>query len=557
MKIIIGKEGDTLKKIADRYKVNVKEILRVNKSISNKDINIGKKKVKVPSSPIKPSFIKRYSAKPQDKSSYRQYLPPPPEPPLKQWIPVTPLEEMTKVNYDVIIVGSGAGGGAVLWRLCEQWKKEGKRIAVLERGGLLLPTHAQNLPTFDHNRLARFVYTNSNPVDLLWPEFPGAAQFFALGGRTIQWGAVTPRFFPNVFQHWPITYEDLLPYYLIAEEVMNVNQGYPRGSNIQSTFLAQLRRGGYGDAMNMPMAVNLDTTKYGKVQSNVFFSSINFLALGLNIKPFDLAVNARVFEVLHEKDKAIGVKVISPEKKEYRIHGKTVVLSASTFENPRILMNSNIEGEAIGKYLTHHPFIVAEGKTNREKFEEVLGVASILVPESADRPFQLQIHGPDPFEYYWYHFKEQPLLHELWFGLQGFGVAEQRPENRVILDRENVDDFGIPKLRVYFSYTDRDRAIIDDMASRVEQVANILGLRLIVPPILKAPGVDIHETGTCRMGNDPEVSVTNQYGKVHGVNNLFVADNSVLPPSGAANPTLTTTALAIRTADYIAKRFKS
>ncbi|MNR60569.1 Paromamine 6'-oxidase [compost metagenome] len=66
------------------------------------------------------------------------------------------------------------------------------------------------------------------------------------------------------------------------------------------------------------------------------------------------------------------------------------------------------------------------------------------------------------------------------------------------------------------------------------------------------PGADSHESGTCRMGTDPYTSATNPYGQIHHVPGLFVADNSVLPSTGGANPTLSTIALAIRTADYIA-----
>lgn len=73
-------------------------------------------------------------------------------------------------------------------------------------------------------------------------------------------------------------------------------------------------------------------------------------------------------------------------------------------------------------------------------------------------------------------------------------------------------------------------------------------LRKSLPP---PPGLDNHEAGTCRIGDDPATSATNRYGQIHGVPGLYVADNCVLPLTGAANPTLTTVALAIRTADYI------
>src|SRR5690348_3023469 len=69
--------------------------------------------------------------------------------PANQWIPLTPLEQMTRTDYDVLVVGTGIGGGAALWRLAERLKNSGKRIGVVERGGLLLPTHAQNIATMN------------------------------------------------------------------------------------------------------------------------------------------------------------------------------------------------------------------------------------------------------------------------------------------------------------------------------------------------------------------------------------------------------------------------
>ncbi|KRE53677.1 hypothetical protein ASG81_02655 [Paenibacillus sp. Soil522] len=69
-------------------------------------------------------------------------------------------------------------------------------------------------------------------------------------------------------------------------------------------------------------------------------------------------------------------------------------------------------------------------------------------------------------------------------------------------------------------------------------------------------GLVYHDMGTCRMGYFPATSATDPYGQIHGVQGLYVADNSVIPTSGAANPTLTTVALAIRTADYLMKQLR-
>ncbi|UUZ89623.1 hypothetical protein LJK87_26410 [Paenibacillus sp. P25] len=75
-------------------------------------------------------------------------------------------------------------------------------------------------------------------------------------------------------------------------------------------------------------------------------------------------------------------------------------------------------------------------------------------------------------------------------------------------------------------------------------------------PIYGLPGEDHHEAGTCRMGDDPSTSVTGRYGQVHGISSLYIADNSVVNLTTPANPTLTTVALAIRTADHIIDQTK-
>ena len=69
---------------------------------------------------------------------------------------------------------------------------------------------------------------------------------------------------------------------------------------------------------------------------------------------------------------------------------------------------------------------------------------------------------------------------------------------------------------------------------------------------LRRPGGENHESGTCRMGIDSATSATNRFGQIHGISGLYVADNGVHPATGSAHPTLTTVALAIRTADHIA-----
>ncbi|WAH38741.1 GMC oxidoreductase [Alicyclobacillus dauci] len=479
---------------------------------------------------------------------------------LDHWIPLTPLEQMARTDYDVIIVGTGAGGGAVLWRLCDKWRKGGKRIAVIERGDLLLPTHAMNLPTLNYERMIRFV---ENPkfkqpitchhTDLAIPlDF---SQFFAFGGRTLYWGTGSPRFHPLDFQTWPFTYQELLPYYQIAERVMGVSQKFTQRSTIQQNLLRRLRTIGYVEATDFPLAIDHNFRKNGLHLSAVF-SSINLFAHALNVGAFDLAVNARVVQVFTDKGTVVGVQVLTPSRKAYVIKGKIVVLAASTLENPHILLCSGIQDESIGRYLVNHSWAETEGRLEFVHSEREIGNMAILVPRTHRQRYQVEIHLDQPYEY-------APNIYgeignrDLRISMRGFGAVEPRYTNRVSLSPNQVDEYGIPKLAVHFTFSERDLHVIQQMISSMENQACGIGIHLIAPPCLKPPGRESHESGTCRMGNNPHFSVTNQYGELHQVSNLFVADSSVLPYIGGTNPALTIVAVAIRTADYILHRLKN
>lgn len=473
---------------------------------------------------------------------------------MDEWIPLTPVEKMAQTEYDVLIVGSGAGGGAALWRLCQQFGRSGKKIGMIEAGPLLLPTHGRNIPTMNDER---FVEYFANPlhteyIGKEWPAYAGAKIIRALGGRTLQWYLLSPRFSSESFLSWPITYEQLVPYYLIAEQIMNVNAGYAAGSSIQQTLLNRLRSNGFPGATDTPMAVDLEPTKYGQIHSNVFFSSIIFLSYALNMRSFDLAVNTRVVKVLTDKGKTEGVTVMTSNQERYTIRAKTVILACGTWETPRLLLASGIPGRAIGHYLTNHMKVVADAKGKRSQFGEVAGVASIWIPIPDNRRQIIYGFGTSPFDYFWYDYQEKPLLEELKFRFFCVGMVEPQYDNHIYLVAGTEDEYDMPRMQVNFSYSNQDRIMIPEMYRSMERSVKGMGLAYDGLPYQMMPGEDNHECGTCRMGLDPDSSATNPYGQVHGIGGLFVADNSVVRLTGPFNPTLTTVALAIRTADYIA-----
>ncbi len=166
-----------------------------------------------------------------------------------------------------------------------------------------------------------------------------------------------------------------------------------------------------------------------------------------------------------------------------------------------------------------------------------------LVPRNADRLYQVMvIHNQWSSPYLTPSLSEEVLI-----TLAGFGYVAPRVSNRVELD-STTDRNGMPNARVQFQYGPEDDAVIAQMAAGMRSVARTIGLTVEHPAgasdiCLMPPGRDFHESGTCRMGDDPLTSVTDSYGQVHGFSNLYVADNSVLPNIGGANPTLSPTLL--------------
>lgn len=140
--------------------------------------------------------------------------------------------------------------------------------------------------------------------------------------------------------------------------------------------------------------------------------------------------------------------------------------------------------------------------------------------------------------------------------LDSFSTVEPRYENYVSINKNTKPDgWGLPQIDIHFSFSERDLTAMQDLVREIKSVITAMNFKLLGSVCLLPIGRNTHDMGTCRMGDNPSNSTTNRYGQVHGIQGLFVAGNSVIPTSGAANPTLTTVALAIRTADYISNKY--
>ncbi|HWB86449.1 MAG TPA: GMC oxidoreductase [Bryobacteraceae bacterium] len=148
-----------------------------------------------------------------------------------------------------------------------------------------------------------------------------------------------------------------------------------------------------------------------------------------------------------------------------------------------------------------------------------------------------------------------------WYGV-GVGVSAsgeglRSPSNFVDIDPDVKDIWGIPAARIQMTFGDNEKTMVKDMTKRGIELIEAAGGTVtgwqVTPSI---PGGQIHEQGTCRMGNDPEKFVTNRWGQCHDVPNLVLADGSLHVTCATENPTLTILTISMRNADHLADLVK-
>jgi len=142
--------------------------------------------------------------------------------------------------------------------------------------------------------------------------------------------------------------------------------------------------------------------------------------------------------------------------------------------------------------------------------------------------------------------------------LGGFGEVLPRKENRVFLDPETKDAWGIPVLRFDYTFSDNEKKMAKDMGDTVEEMLRAAGAENIrVDRELLPPGWSIHEIGTARMGDDPRTSVTDRWCRLHDVPNVYIADAAPFVSGGTQNTTWSILALCWRTMDYLKERMRT
>jgi choline dehydrogenase-like flavoprotein len=157
-------------------------------------------------------------------------------------------------------------------------------------------------------------------------------------------------------------------------------------------------------------------------------------------------------------------------------------------------------------------------------------------------------------------FKQQMSRPGPWqFNFSGYGECLPSHNNFVELDKQKVDAWGIPALRIHCAWGNNDLAIQKDMAITAAEMLAAAGAHDIEPFTNTAddpPGFSIHEMGTARMGKDPKTSVLNSHNQAHDIENLFITDGAAMASSSCVNPSLTYMALTARACDYAVQCMK-
>ena len=301
-----------------------------------------------------------------------------------------------------------------------------------------------------------------------------------------------------------------------------------------------------------------------------------------------LRPNSIVHSIIYDEKtgKAKGVKILDAEtKKEMEFYSKIVFVCASAFNSTWILMNSvssrfpngmGNDSDQLGRNVMDHHFQTgASAKSDDfgDKYYSGRRANGLYIPRF--RNVNAATKRSDFLRGYGYQgggsrsgwqrliaemgfgnaMKEQLQEPGQWtIGINAFGEMLPHPDNRITLNKEVLDMYGMPTLTMDVEIRENEIAMRKDMQSSAVEMLEAAGLKDVQPfDRGYAPGLGIHEMGTARMGKDPKTSVLNKWNQVHGASNVFVTDGACMTSAACVNPSLTYMALTARAADFAVK----
>jgi choline dehydrogenase-like flavoprotein len=503
----------------------------------------------------------------------------------------------------VVIVGSGAGGGTLANELCQK----GVKVVLLEAGKRYTIADFMNDEWDSFIQLAWLDKRSTSGTWRVAKDFPNLPAWICktVGGSTVHWAGASLRFQEHEFRvgseyghipganllDWPLTLEEMEPYYAKAEDKMGVTRtngipGLPGNNNFKVMYNGATRIG-YKGVHTGRMAINsrardgrgpcmqlgfcFQGCKSGAKWSTLYTEIPKAEETGL----LELRPESMALQIQHDDSgKITGVLYADAQGNQHVQKARAVCVACNSIESPRLLLNSasnmfpdglaNGSGQVGRNYMRHttgsvyaifeEPVRMYRGTTmagiitDEAKLDPSRGFVGGYELEtlSLGLPFMAAFLEPGAWgPEFTSAMEDYDHMAGMWI------VGEDMPQesNRVTLHAEEKDQWGLPIPNVHFDDHDNDLAMRNHAYKQGRAVYDAVGAaRVFETP----PYPSTHNLGTNRMSERPEDGVVNKWGQSHEVANLFVSDGSQFTTGAAENPTLTIVTLAIRQADYIA-----
>lgn len=419
---------------------------------------------------------------------------------------------------------------------------------------------------------------------------------------------------------WPVRYKDIAPWYDKVESYIGVTGellGLPQLPDGQFEPMMELNcaeqfvREKVGEHFDDRVVtagrvahINSDKKYEGRVRCQfrnrcmrgcpfgAYFSSLSStLPAAEKTGNLTLRPDAVVHQIMYDPDikKATGVRVIDRESKEtYEYKAKVIFLCASAIASTAILMQSKSDrfpngmgndSDQLGRnIMDHHLGSGARGKLEgyEDKYYKGRKPGGVYIPRFRNlggstntdkfvRGYGYQGGGSrndwkDTVAELSFgkSLKDAILQPGGWqFGITGFGEILPYQDNRMTLDYEKLDGWGLPTVTFDAEFKENEWKMREDIKEQAFDMLSKAGLKDVeIYDDPKAIGIGIHEMGTARMGRDPKTSVLNGYNQVHAVKNVYVTDGAFMTSSSCVNPSLTYMAFSARAANHAAQELK-
>lgn len=455
---------------------------------------------------------------------------------------------------------------------------------------------------YDPKMYSGFIKNAQNPEQDRHENLDAAAVTYAVGGMATHWTCATPRFHEEVELSWtspagvehkyPIPLDELSHLYQQAEEIIRTtNKAFDQSIRHQLVRSA-LSEQGIKEVESLPLAVRRREDDKDLVTWSGADTVLGPLAdprrMNRATKEQDgefvlwpqhqckqLIFNKEQSEVEHAE-----VRNLADLGKDIHIRAKVYVVACNALLTPQLLFASGLTDErlpALGHYLTEQPMSFCQVVLHQHLIDNIESYLedklakrvidyrenhsydpipipmhepepNLWIPVSKEKPWHCQIHR-DAFSY---GDVAPDVDSRLIVDLRWFGICRPRSENKVTFSTRVTDSFGMPQTTFCFTLSKEERKNAGRMMDHMANVAAALGG--YVPgsePQFLAPGLPLHFAGTTRMGQDAETSVVNENSRVHIVDNLYLGGNGLHPFGNAANPTLTSMAMALKSARHI------